>query len=121
MSICGIDQIGKRVIAEVNATTVAVVSSEELSYDVVDLNLAGNITTFNLSGHADGEQVTIRIRQDSTGSRLVGWGAMFRFTTGLASPTLTTTALYVDRLVFEYNATDEKYDIMAISLGYANS
>ena len=117
MSICGIEQISV-IQQDVTraATTAVVLQGPE---NVVDITLDGNITTLNVSGGKEGDKVTFRLLQDGTGSRTVGWGSMFRFSTTYASPTLSTDADTMDRVSFQYNAASETYDCIEVNLEFA--
>lgn len=124
MAICGIDELSavydvREPVTLTVAAGTTVTCDLTNSVDYVDISLTANITTVNASGSVDGEVVTFRLTQDATGSRTVGWGTMFRFTAGLAAPTITITASNTDRLVFEYNAANSTYDILSISQAYA--
>lgn len=85
--------------------------------DVVDITLTG-AATVNLSGGVDGQSVVLRIRQDATGSRIITWGTMIRFSTDVPEPTLSTAVDALDYLAFRYNSTDSKYDLMAENKGF---
>lgn len=85
--------------------------------DVQDVTLTGN-PTINLSGANDGALVTLRIKQDATGSRTVTWGTMVRFSTDVPQPTLSTAANTLDYLTFRYNEADSKYDCMSVNKGF---
>lgn len=118
MGYCGIDQISPIVVSATAGTTTTVNCAQGVSH--VDITLTANITTLNASGSADGERVNFRLLQDGTGSRTVGWGTMFRFTTALAAPTITTTADGMDSVVFEYNAAHATYDVVEINQAYVD-
>lgn len=85
--------------------------------DVVDITLTGS-PTVNLSGAIDGQQVLLRVRQDTTGSRVITWGTMCRFSTDIPSPTLSTAGDTLDYIAFRYDATDSKYDCMLKNFGF---
>ena len=114
---------GAAVWKQTNAITVgseaaaATVGFDLSRYSVGDVTLDQD-TTINLTGGKDGQQILLRIRQDATGTRVVTWGAMCRFSSSLASPTLTTDADALDYIAFRYNAANSKYDCMATNLGF---
>lgn len=71
----------------------------------------------NPSNLVDGEVLRFRVRQDSTGSRTVGWGTVYDF--GAAgAPALSTGASALDILAFEYDATIGKLCYLGAGLGY---
>ncbi len=84
------------------------------------VTLAGNRTLGAPTGTpANGQRIEFRIKQDGTGSRTLAYNAIYRFSTGLPSPTLTTAINQTDRIVFEYNSLDTKWDCLSVIKGYA--
>ena len=67
---------------------------------------------------SDWQIIRYYIKQDSTGSRTLSWDAAFRFSTGLPSPTLTTTADFSDYVEFMYNPTYGTWDCIRIVKGF---
>jgi hypothetical protein len=84
-------------------------------YDVIRVTLTGNCT-FTHSGAADGEMKTLELTQDATGSRIGSWTSEARFSTTVPSPTLTTTASKMDRLIWQRAST--KYDLLQVNKSY---
>lgn len=68
------------------------------------LTLAGNRVIANPVGPVAGQSGTIYIVQDSTGSRTLSWGNLWRFQ-GNTAPTLSTSANAVDMLVYSVRTT----------------
>jgi len=95
----------------------ATVTLDLATASIFDITLTGNIT-INFTNGTDGQKVTLRLKQDGTGSRTVTWGSMVRFGTDFTSTTLTTTANKMDRVGLEYHATDGKYDVIAFAKGF---
>ena len=89
---------------------------------VGDLTLTGNTTIFldNTTGTlpTDGKPLLLRIRQDAVGSHTVTFITPARFSTDLPAPTFSTTALALDYILFRYNATDDKFDVLAFNKGF---
>lgn len=100
--------------SETSAATITIDWSE---YDVCDVTLSHN-ATINATGGVDGRRLMLRLRQDGTGTRVPTWGSMFRFSTDVPEPTLSTAATTLDRLAFEYCSADGKYDCLAVNLGF---
>jgi hypothetical protein len=71
------------------------------------------------SSPVDGQRLDVMITQDSSGSRLLTYSSAYLFSTGLPSPTLTTTASYTDILGFIYNASLSKWLFVAFLNGFA--
>lgn len=69
---------------------------------------AGNITIAISNGYA-GQNFTVRILQDATGSRTVTWFTTIKWAGGTA-PTLTTTASKADLLGFTITTAGSAYD-----------
>lgn len=109
-------RIVSTVVTLTDAATIAVDSSLGNSFKVT---LAGNRTLGSPTGSpVDGQKMLIAVRQDGTGSRTLAYNAIYRFGTGVTSPTLTTGANKTDYLGFVYNSTDTKWDCIGVSLGY---
>lgn len=88
----------------------------------------GNFFTVTLGGNrtlgaptnpqGDGQKIVIRVTQDGTGSRTLGYNAIYRFSTDLPSPTLSTGAGDIDYLAFIYHSTDNKWDFIGKVFGF---
>lgn len=98
-------------------TSAATITVDLDDYDVCDITLDQN-AQIDFTGGRDGQEVTLRILQDATGSRAPTWGTMVRFSTDTPSPTLSTAADTLDYLRFRYNSTDGKYDCMSANRGF---
>ena len=66
-----------------------------------------------------GKMIVYKIKQDSTGSRVVTWDSAFRGSLDQALPVLTTTANYVDYILFIYDASVEKWNCLSANQGFA--
>lgn len=82
------------------------------------VTLAGNRTMSAPTNPVAGKTIRYWITQDATGSRTLAWNAIFRFSTGLPSPTLTTTANFMDMAEFEYNPYYLTWDCIRIVKGF---
>ncbi len=103
--------------------TVALTDAANIATDaslgnVFTVTLAGNRTLDNPTNATAGQTILYRVTQDATGTRTLVYGANFRFSTDLASPTLSTAANKVDYLGFTYNGAATKWDVVFISKGY---
>jgi hypothetical protein len=76
------------------------------------ISLTANITTLNVTGMRDGDEIVVLLKQDATGSRTVGFGTMWLF--GGGAPTVTATASKSSILRGFYSAATGK--IMATSV-----
>lgn len=85
----------------------------------VDMTLTGNITSMTFTGGVDGQKITLRLRQDGTGSRTLAFGSGVGFGTDFTSVTLSTSANALDLIGLEYNAALSKYLITSYSRGYS--
>lgn len=86
-------------------------------YDMGEVTLTGNLTA-NFTGGYDGQIFRLRLKQDGTGGRTIGWGTMVRFGSDLTSVTLSTAANKTDYLAVCYHETDGKYDVMSYARGF---
>lgn len=104
-------------------TVVALTDGANIATDaslgsVFKVTLGGNRTMDNPTNPVAGKKIIYRLKQDGTGSRTITWGSAFRFSTDVASPTLTTTAAKIDYIGFIYNGDDSKWDCLAVAKGY---
>jgi len=81
------------------------------------ITLAGNGTINNPTNAVDGRVITFRLRQDGGGSRIPVWDTKYRFSGDLATVTLSTTAAAIDRIAFEYESTDDRWDCISFIKG----
>ena len=94
------------------------ISASVAGYSIVRVTLTGNITSFGLTGGHDGQKIIVEFIQDSSGNHTVSFDSSIRFGTDITSATLTTTANKMDRLGLVYNASANKYDVLAFAKGY---
>jgi hypothetical protein len=87
------------------------------AYDLYRINMAGD-TTFTFTGGSDGQNCQIELKQDATGSRLATWPATARFSSDIASPTVSTIPGATDKLGWQRNTNLNKYDLSAIVKGF---
>ena len=82
------------------------------------VTLAGNRNMSAPTNTANWKIIRYYITQDGTGSRTLTWNAGFRFSTGVPSPTLTTTANFSDYIEFIYNPTYSVWDCLRVVKGF---
>lgn len=89
-------------------------------YTIADVTLTDNCTINIVASETvtDGRPLLLRLRQDATGSRTLSFTSTARFSDDLPAPTLSTVASSLDYLLFRYNSTDAKYDLLAINKGF---
>jgi len=77
--------------------------------------LTGNSTISNPTNPVNGRMLMFRLRQDATGSRTITWGSNYRFRGDLilANIVLSTTPAMIDRIAFEYDVTDDRWDAVS--------
>jgi len=110
-------------IASILPTGVSLTDAANISTDAslgsdFYVTLGGNRTFLTPTNQTDWKIIKIWITQDGTGSRTATWDSGFRFSTGLPSPTLTTTADFTDLIEFEYNPTYSSWDCIRIVKGF---
>lgn len=81
------------------------------------VTLGGEWTTFTFTGAVDGEKLILELKQDATGGRAINLPANVRFSTTIPGVSLSGGGNRIDKLGFMYNATDNKYDIVAVTYG----
>lgn len=99
-----------------DAATIAIDASVANFYHVT---LAGNRTLGAPANPlGDGQKIMIRVEQDGTGNRTLAYNAIYRFSTDLPSPTLSTGAGDIDYLAFVYHESDNKWDFIGKVFGF---
>lgn len=88
--------------------------------DLFTLTTTQNFTMANPTNMVNGKLICYKIKQDGTGSRVITWGSAFRGSTDVTLPVLTTTANYVDYILFIYDSVVDKWNCLAVSKGYAS-
>jgi len=99
----------------VDAANIATNASLGTDYYVT---LGGNRNMSLPTNPVAGKIIRYWITQDATGSRTLTWNGGFRFSTGLASPTLTTTPSFMDLVEFEYSGSYATWDCIRIVKGF---
>ena len=77
----------------------------------------GNWTLANPVNPVDGQRLVVDVKQDGTGSRTMAVGNKFRFNTTFANATLTTAANKTDKLEWQYNGADDRWDLIRFVKG----
>lgn len=88
----------------VDGATVTPIFGGSTGNNNFTLTLGGNRVVANPVNPIAGQSGTIYIIQDSTGSRTLAWGNLWRFQ-GNTAPTLSTSANSVDMLVYSVRTT----------------
>lgn len=99
-------------VTMVTLSYAATVNTDASLSNTFYLAATGNFTLANPTNLGSGGCYIWLIKQDATGSRLITFGAKFKFAGGVA-PLLSTAANALDRLVATYDATN---DILLCSL-----
>jgi hypothetical protein len=100
-----------------DAATIAV----DASYGdcLLTVTLGGNRTLGGPTNPVhDGQKIVFKVSQDGTGNRTLAYDALYRFSTDLPSPTLSTAASKIDYLGFIYNAASNKWDFVGKVFGF---
>lgn len=103
----------------VNAT----VDSTSINYnadngDIFNATLIGNTILKNPTGTLyDGQKIMVRVRT-GTGSFALTYDTLYRFSTDVPQPTLPTAATKLVYLLFIYNSTDLRLDLLSANQGF---
>lgn len=108
-------QLGQSPVSLTDGTSIATDASQSNQFRVT---LGGNRTLANPTNAFDGQLITWSIKQDATGGRTITLDTKFRFGTDITSITLSTTANKTDKLGVQYNAIDDKFDVIAFVRGF---
>lgn len=102
----------------VDLTDGANISTDASQGSDFHVTLGGNRTINAPSNPVGGQVIRYWVTQDGTGSRTLTWDAVFRFSTLLPAPTLTTTADFMDMIEFRYHHSYGTWDCIRIVTGY---
>lgn len=107
-----------------NADTVDLIYSSTITTDasvagIFNVLLTGNATLANPVNADDGKTVRWRIKQDSVGGRSLTLGDKFSIPAAVPSPLpFSTLANKTDLLAATYDATRDRWDVVAFIYGY---
>jgi len=95
---------------------------------VVDASYGNALMTVTLGGNRQlgnpgfpirgGQKILFRITQDGTGGRTLSYDTLYRFSTDLPSPTLSTGIGKIDYLGFIYHSDDNRWDFIGKVFGF---
>lgn len=106
----------KRVVALTDGATI---TPNGDTTDIGTVTIAGNrIIAAPTGTPTDGQQLMLRVKQDVVGSRTLTWNAVYRFSTDVPNPVLSTAASKTDYIGFQYNSADTVWDCLAVARGY---
>lgn len=103
---------------EIALTEAATINLDASAGNTFTVTLTGNRTMGAPSNPTRNQKIIFRITQDGTGSRTLTWNAIYRFSTDIPSPTLSTGAGDIDYIGFIYNQQDTKWDCIALVQGF---
>ena len=83
------------------------------------ITLGGNRVLNNPLNPTNGKRVIWRVKQDSTGGRILSLDSDFRFGTDITSIVLSTAPDVTDYFGAIYNSNDNKWDVIAFVKGFA--
>jgi hypothetical protein len=91
-------------------TTQTLTDAATINWDAslgpfADVTLGGNRTMAAPTNISDGDTLTLRVIQDGTGTRILTWNSVFKFTGGIP-PVLTETASGEDWFEFKCDGTN---------------
>jgi len=82
------------------------------------ITLTANIAMNAPINPSDWQVIRFYITQDAVGSRTLSWDSIFRFSTDIPAPTLTTTPEFSDYVEFMYNPTYQTWDCTRVIKGF---
>jgi hypothetical protein len=105
-------------VDRVMLTDAASITNDISKGTFLSVVLAGNRTMLAPINVPDGRTVIYELIQDATGVRTLAWATNFLFGSGaVASPTLTTNALYHDFVMFKSSSTNSLMRCIGIAKG----
>ena len=98
----------------VNVVTNHVSTNRALAF-VFLVNATEDFTLDNPTNCEDGQRIIWRIKQDATGSRVITLDTKFTVASEISSIVLSTAANAIDHIGAIYNATDDKFEVVAFA------
>jgi hypothetical protein len=108
----------KKQKAPVTLTDAATINTDVSLADLFRVTLQGNRTLANPTGMIDGQTVKWEIIQDGTGGRTLTLGNKFVLGSDMSSFVLSSTGGKRDILGAMYNATEDKWYVVALAKGF---
>lgn len=112
-------RITRRVSTLTDASTIAINSD---NFDLGVVTLTDNRTLGADSGSpTNGQLMELWVYQDGGGTNTLAYTSAsqgYAFSTDVPEPTLTTTGSALDKLLFEFNATADRWQLVAINKGF---
>jgi hypothetical protein len=105
-------------IPPVTLTDAATIATDASQSNHFRVTLGGNRTLGNPTNGSDGQKVIWELIQDGSGSRTLSLDTKFVLGTDISSVTLTPTASARDFLGAVYNASADKWYVIAFVKGY---
>lgn len=110
-------------LTEPEIVTLSVVTAEIAVGDVTGkktykVTMDADAEIQNPTNGTDGQRIVIAFTQDGTGSRLLTFDTKWKFGTDITGATLSTAAGATDYLTAIYNATADKWHVVAFVKGY---
>ncbi len=99
----------------VNATYIP---NAELG-NVFDLTLTNSIVMAAPINAKANQPILFRIRQDASGTRLITWNAIYKFSTSKPVPTLSLAPNAWDDIAFVYNEPNNVWECVGYTLGFS--
>ncbi|WP_343115473.1 hypothetical protein [Ostreiculturibacter nitratireducens] len=102
----GVAQVFTRAqgVAPAALTDAATIMTDASQSNIFTVTLAGNRVLANPTNLVAGKVYTWRVKQDATGGRTLGFGAIFKFAGG--TPALTAAANAIDMISGLFDGTD---------------
>lgn len=98
----------------VNAAATGNVILNASNYDLFELTLVGNVS-IAFSGGNDDQSLTVKVKQDAIGGRVMSLPATVRYNEVLTEYSGTTSPNAIDKLGFRFDKTDSRYDFVAVA------
>ena len=105
---------------QVTITYAATIAPDASLSNAFEITLTGNLTLNQPTNPKSGQVVTILLRQDSTGSRLLTLGTTF-YGNPSDDLTLTTSVNNVDILILYYDGASARWRVMNLKKGIASA
>lgn len=107
-----------QLVTIVNLTDAATISVPANEGNYFRVTLGGNRTLANPTGATDGQKLMFELIQDATGNRTITLDTKYALGADISSIVLSTTGNLRDFMGVVYNATTDKFYVIAYVRGY---
>lgn len=114
-------RVTKRIVTLTDASTTAINNDNGDDFYLLTTSAVGATRALGAPSGSpvDGDQIRLAVKQPASGGPCaLTYNAIYRFSSDLPSPTLSSGANKTDYLLFRYHGTDTKWDFLGLVRGF---